>query len=399
MMKKTFSNRLLVKTCWVISISLLVSGCSLALPWIKRPPRRIIPPDYSTYEREDGSRARSLLRSAEDRFQRGDIQGAYQEAAQAISFDRSLADAYLLMGRIFFLIKNLKSADVCFRNCLFFNPKNAQAHYYFGLIRRQENDDDGAITEFKKAIEIAPLFAAAHFQLGAIYYKQKQLVPAEAEFAVVVFVKPDDTMAQKYLSNLYFTFGWQAFSEGDYLKARDYFLESFAKNSANVKALLYLGHTYLRIPHFAEAAEQFQEMLKYAPDSQEARKMLDSISRKWQFSPARPALPGKAAVPPIMTPAQRELSNNYLTRGRNSFSSGDYLKAREYFQKSLEENSANLNALYFLGYTYLRIPHFSEAAEQMNEMLRRKPDSKEAKKALNGIYLRWEMNEPPEEAR
>ena len=74
-----------------------------------------------------------------------------------------LLQAYYEAGRV-------KEATVTFKLAVDNDPGNKMNHYILGLLYRTVEDYDGAIAEFKKAVEIDPSFSDAIFDIGATLY-------------------------------------------------------------------------------------------------------------------------------------------------------------------------------------------------------------------------------------
>ena len=62
-----------------------------------------------------------------------------------------------------------------------------------------ETDQQRAFVAFQKAIDLNPDNFEAHYALGSIYFKRKQLAEAEREFRVATVLHPDDGEALNYL--------------------------------------------------------------------------------------------------------------------------------------------------------------------------------------------------------
>lgn len=50
-----------------------------------------------------------------------------------------------------------------------YNSASHEAFYYRGACKRNLNDVEGAMSDYKKAVELNPDFADAHFSLGQLY--------------------------------------------------------------------------------------------------------------------------------------------------------------------------------------------------------------------------------------
>jgi Tfp pilus assembly protein PilF len=76
------------------------------------------------------------------------------------------------------------------------DPNNAQTHNYLGCAESRKGWDEVAQKEFRKAIEIDPNFADAHFNLALIYVTAKppmiELARQEYKKALELGIAKDD---------------------------------------------------------------------------------------------------------------------------------------------------------------------------------------------------------------
>jgi len=131
-------------------------------------------------------------------------------------------------------------------------PQNARQEYSRAHDAVARQDIDAAIAHLKKAIEIAPQYAAAWNQLGTIAYQSKQYPQAEAYFREALKQDPN---AYSPLVNL-----------GGALMAQNKVEESLAVNLEAVKAMpgdalahSQLGSSYFFLGRLDEAEIQLKE--------------------------------------------------------------------------------------------------------------------------------------------
>jgi tetratricopeptide (TPR) repeat protein len=72
------------------------------------------------------------------------------------------------------------------RKALEIDPEKADAHYYLGVISASGNKYNEAIEAFKKVIAVDSNYADAHFDLGTIYHKQELFKEAIEEYDIVI---------------------------------------------------------------------------------------------------------------------------------------------------------------------------------------------------------------------
>jgi tetratricopeptide (TPR) repeat protein len=78
-------------------------------------------------------------------------------------------------------INNIKKA-------LEIDPEMADAHYYLGVIYASKNMYEEAIAENKKVLVVNPDYANAHFNLGTIYHMQDLLDKAIDEYETTISI-------------------------------------------------------------------------------------------------------------------------------------------------------------------------------------------------------------------
>jgi tetratricopeptide (TPR) repeat protein len=76
-----------------------------------------------------------------------------------------------VMGLTYFIIDKYDQSITCFRQCIDFNPYNADAHYYIGSTCKKLKRYNQAITYYQRAIDIEPNYADAHFEMGLVYHE------------------------------------------------------------------------------------------------------------------------------------------------------------------------------------------------------------------------------------
>jgi len=82
------------------------------------------------------------------------------------------------------------------------NPIDIDLYNNRGLIRLATGDSNGATADFRMAIEMAPNFAGARFNLGAAYAKTGKPAEALAEYVSALAIDPGLTKARLNMANL-----------------------------------------------------------------------------------------------------------------------------------------------------------------------------------------------------
>ena len=87
---------------------------------------------------------------------------------------------------------DLDGAVVEYRAALQLNPNAAEAHYNLGLVLKRKGDLDGAVVEYRAALQLNPNDADAHYDLGLVLDRKGDLDGAIAEYRAALRLKPDD---------------------------------------------------------------------------------------------------------------------------------------------------------------------------------------------------------------
>jgi Flp pilus assembly protein TadD len=79
---------------------------------------------------------------------------------------------WLVLGTIYYDQEKLEGALAAFAQAAFLQPKDARTHHYLGITLGKKGWYSGAEDEMRKAIELEPSYAEAHFNL-AVFYLQR----------------------------------------------------------------------------------------------------------------------------------------------------------------------------------------------------------------------------------
>ena len=81
------------------------------------------------------------------------------------------------------------------------DPNSFVAHEVAGEIDQSMHNYDGALVEFKKAVDLAPQQPGSHLRLANVYWVMGKWGSAQAEFRTVLALNPNDCVARWKLAN------------------------------------------------------------------------------------------------------------------------------------------------------------------------------------------------------
>lgn len=188
-----------------------------------------------------------------------------------------------------------------FRKAIREDPKFWEAYYNLGIVYFNNRNYDQALDQFDKVITALPNFDKPYHGRGLIYERQKKYEQAIADFKKVTELNPNDykpyyqlgkisidkeeyTKAEEYLDKaqelnpefapLFFEIGNIYFNQNIFRKAIDPYRKATELDNENTKYHLRLGETYYRSQIYYNAYNEFQAVLSREPADPIANFML-----------------------------------------------------------------------------------------------------------------------------
>ena len=84
------------------------------------------------------------------------------------------------------------------------DKEKADKFYQLGIKALEEQRSDEAIIQFKNAVQKNHSHAKAHYQLGSLYAKSKQLILAARELNLAIKHDPELNEARRMLAMIFF---------------------------------------------------------------------------------------------------------------------------------------------------------------------------------------------------
>lgn len=138
----------------------------------------------------------------------GEFRLAIDDVAQALGEKPNDLRSLNLMGSLLIEIEDYEQAANVLKKALEVNPMSAEVHNNLGVVYhdvalKENNDFDLALAEFRKAADLKPEFAEALANLGDIYYHNDQFREALANLSRAVEIDPSLVRAQSRLGMVY----------------------------------------------------------------------------------------------------------------------------------------------------------------------------------------------------
>lgn len=127
----------------------------------------------------------------------GDFEAAAEHLQHLASREPQDQHLWYLLGKVYTQLAQQALAKM---NAI--NPDSVWAHEISGEIMDGMKNYDGALIEYKKAVEIAPRQPGLHFKLGDLYWSLSQWDNATQEFQAELTIDPGNCLAQWKLGDV-----------------------------------------------------------------------------------------------------------------------------------------------------------------------------------------------------
>jgi len=251
-------------------------------------------------------------------------QGRFKEAITKLSESAAYRDGSRVRGDLavaYLRMADLDKALVEAKRAVDLDPKNAYAHYILGNVYFNRQDYAMALPALERVMVLEPSFDAAQ-ALGLTYLHLKQL-----DRAKLLFEEIQNTL-KKPNADLHILFG-QAYEQTNYpLEAEREFNRALAIDPKKPRAAFYLGYVILQYGgsgRLAEAGKAFERELQVDP---------------------------------------KDFFNNFFV-GVVASSENDHKKAVLFLEKAAAADPANAEALLFLGQSQFELEDLPAAEKSL----------------------------------
>ncbi len=143
---------------------------------------------------EDGNAALYL---ANDLIHLGDFEKAAEHLQALARREPKNQEVWYLLGKVYM---QLSQASLAKLNEI--DPNSYLSHQISGEVMESMNNMDGALLEYKRAVEVAPDRHGTHYHLGNAYWKLLMWDPARKEFLAELTNDPQNCQAQWKLGDI-----------------------------------------------------------------------------------------------------------------------------------------------------------------------------------------------------
>ena len=300
---------------------------------------------------------------------------------RAVAEDPKFAEAYYLLAEIYHrthwtirevnslnsfiqLVEDnqLKSKDIY--------KKASQAYFRLGYAFYSKGEHEQAIKYFISSTKYDPDLLEAHLYLVQIYYERGEIGLSLDESEEVLRIDPQNKeiswfikkneQSQKYGRKAYESYekGFLSYKNGNFGEAISYFKSSILANPSFKEPHYYLALSYYQIGDLDNSISQWEEVIKIDSFDNTAQHFLNNCLEEKEY--------GRDTL-------------KYFNAGYDYYLKGEYGKAIEEFNKSLEYNPNFEKARQFLSRSYYQLDQMDKYREEINKVTELKTSGEEEK--------------------
>lgn len=233
-------------------------------------------------------------------------------------------------------------------------------HYNRGHTHLDDGQYDAAVTEFRRAINIDPITAEVHCNLGRAYLGQGNLEAAESAANRTLRLESNYLPAHQLLEQIkraYYDQGLAHLNNKRYEEAIVQFKETINRYSNFTAAYCGLAHAYLGQGSLGEAENAAKTALRLENNHPSARDFLERIKQAYydrglshlnneQYDEAIAQFKGAINIAPIFKEAYCGLGRTYLSKDDYDYAIVNYTKAIKLNPNSAHSYHGRADAYY-----------------------------------------------------
>jgi len=204
------------------------------------------------------------------------LAAAIQGAQSAVSIDPTNYQNHLTLGRVFESVVPLEikgaydSAKQSYESALKFNPENPEIYLLLARLETANKDNKAAQEYIAKSLEKKSDYAEAIYFLSQIQVSEGNLPEAIKSVEAVATLSPSD-------SGVFFQLGLLYYSEKQYSNSVLAFTRAINLNPQYANAKYFLGLSLHQTKDLKGSLKQFKDLMVSNPDSEEVKAIIVNL--------------------------------------------------------------------------------------------------------------------------
>jgi len=286
---------------------------------------------------------------------------AFAEAEQVFKLGPSALPpaVYFIKGSVLFQRKEYLNAIPLLRDAILRLPGQVEPHFFLALALTEIGRIEDAKTEFKTAIDLAPIFIPAQLGLARLLSREGWQKETIELYKNILEIEPDNVEAMQMLGQAYI-------KERDFEKAEKQFEKVIElKPSAGDLNMAYLS---LASGQLSKCIRQCEAIIKTNPEETSLYDILGLAHiRRGDFDSGIKQFKKGVEINPDSSATLLNLAKTYVVTGKND-------EARKTLEKIISINPNDLNARTILVSLYVKEGDIDGAAKALEKTLEINPD-------------------------
>lgn len=306
-----------------------------------------------------------------------------QARDQAARAQDAGGDAVGDLARFYHANLYFTEAETCYRIAGKKDPSNPRWFYLLAYLRQTKGNTEGVVPLLGKVIHLKKNYYSASLKLADIYFKSGKTDKARAQYEFLIErEKGADEMP--YTPYAYFGLGRLAVQAGQWETARDYLEKSIKQNPGFGTAHRILADVHKHFGHqdsmtksrararnyrFAEAPDPWvDELVNHCYGRSELLRLADVAFKSGNADKVGSAIKQVIKLYPGFLDV-------YLRLGQNLSTFGAYEQALQYYNRALELEKDNIEALSNCGHVLIQLKRYDEAEVKLKRALELDPNN------------------------
>jgi Flp pilus assembly protein TadD len=212
----------------------------------------------------------ALVEATRDQIRKGNIVGALHNLSIIRSRGTDGPEAKFAMGEIFQELAALRAEKL-----QRLAPESAAAHELLGKALESQGKLEGALSEYRRALDKGPTTPGLHFLIGNVNWKLRNFDAAQTELSQELKLNPHHAMANLRMGQIVLTA-----ERDDPVRAVTFLQDAVAGAQSSLEAHRELGKA-LRLAHnFPEALRELQFVESRAPNDDTIHAQLAALYKE-----------------------------------------------------------------------------------------------------------------------
>lgn len=294
---------------------------------------------------------------------------------QCITLNPKADIALFELGALYNDLKMYNDAVTYLRQSIYYRPDYAEAYEELGVSLRRLGRNSEAITAFNKAISLDPGDSGGYMGLGDVYYYGTK----EYQKAINAYLNGLQLDDDNYIAT--YNVGWSYNELGNYNEAIRWMNQTAKIKPDYYSAYVEMGYAYYKLNQDTQSINAYQKALQYKPDYANAHL---GIADVYYENLKNYQLAADNYRKGLMYKSNDITAMYRLSWCYNHF--GRYQEAIDWLvrAKQLKPEIAVLHIE--LGYSYMMLKRFNDAAVSLRQALAINKDSQLARYYLGQVY-------------